>query len=83
MPKGTRHHLHHGHATKVLGHVKQWMWRTYSVLFFVKHEGGNGPTGVGTGPGLTMDSNSGAADAKMINGAGDSMRRGGHCVIVM
>ena len=50
------------------------------VLFLIKHEWGYGPTGIGTIASLTMDTNSSAANAELVNGAGDSTRRRGHCV---
>ena len=52
--------------------------RTYTVFLFIEHEGSNGSTGVGTVAGLTMDTNGGLADTKMVDSAGDSMRRRRH-----
>ena len=56
---------------------------TYSICFLVEHEGGYGPTGIGAVAGLTADMNSGAANAEMVDGAGDSARRRRHYTAVM
>ena len=56
---------------------------TYLVFLLIKHEWGNGPTLVGMGPGLSADTDGRTANTKMVNGAGDSMRRRRHCVEVM
>ena len=56
---------------------------TYMVPFLVKHKRGNGPTGVGTVAGLTMDTNGGSADTELILSAGGSARRRRHLVVVM
>ena len=45
--------------------------RTYSVFLFIEHEGGDGPTSIGTSASLTMDTNCGAAPAVFVLGAGD------------
>ena len=44
---------------------------TYTVTFFIEHEGGDGPPGVGAVAGLTADSDSSAAPAVLILGSGD------------
>ena len=51
---------------------------TYTILLFVKHKGSDGPTGIGTIPGLTANLHSGMADPVLVLGAGDGMRRGRH-----
>ena len=51
---------------------------TYSIFLFIKHEGGDGPTGIGTSAGLTTDTNSGAAPAVLILGAGNGASGHGH-----
>ena len=53
---------------------------TYLVLLLIVHEGSNGVAGVGTITGLTTNTNGGSTNAEMINGAGDSTRRGRHCI---
>ena len=50
--------------------------RTYSVLLFVEHKRGNGPTGIGTSTSLTTDTDCGTASAILILGIWD--RAGGH-----
>ena len=52
--------------------------KTYTVLLFVEHEGGNSPAGVSTVASLTVDMNSSIANAKMVDGAGDGTRKGRH-----
>ena len=52
--------------------------KTYTILLFIKHKGGNGPTSVGTVPGLTANSDSGMANPVLVLSAGDSTRRGRH-----
>ena len=44
------------------------------IFFFIKHEGGNSPTGIGVIAGLAMDTDSGMASAILILSAGDSAR---------
>ena len=39
---------------------------TYAISFLVEHEGSNGPPGIGAVPGLTADTNSGAAPAVLV-----------------
>ena len=51
---------------------------TYLVFLFVEHEGGNGPTLIGVGSGLSMNMNSGMANAKMVSRAEDSSERRRH-----
>ena len=41
------------------------------VFLFIKHEGGNGPTHIGTGSSLPMDMDSSMADAEMVGGTRD------------
>ena len=57
--------------------------KTHLVLLFVEHEGGDGTAGIGTITSLTANTNSGMADAKMVDSAGNSTRRGRHCIAVM
>ena len=57
--------------------------KAYSVLLFVVHEGSNGSAGVSAITGLTVNTNSGTTNAEMVDGAGDSTRRGRHCMTVM
>ena len=52
--------------------------RTYTVLFLVEHEWGDGPTGIGAITGLTADMDSSTANAGVVDGAGDGMRRRRH-----
>ena len=51
---------------------------THSVLLLVEHEGSNGPTGVSTITGLTMNMDGSTANAVLVLGAGDSARRRRH-----
>ena len=51
---------------------------TYTISFFVEHEGSNGPPGVGAIPGLTTDTDSGAAPAVLILSTGDGASRHRH-----
>ena len=44
---------------------------TYSISFFVEHEGSDSPPGVGAVPGLTADTDSGTAPAVLILSSGD------------
>ena len=44
---------------------------TYSVFFFIKHEGSDGPTGIGVGTGLALDTDSGTAPAVLVLGPGN------------
>ena len=48
------------------------------VLFLVVHEWGNGSASIGTITCLTTNTNGSTANAKMVNSAGDSTRRGRH-----
>ena len=48
------------------------LWWTYTVTFFVKHEGGDSPSLVGAITGLTADSDGGTAPAVLILGARNS-----------
>ena len=48
------------------------------VTFFVEHEGGDPTSLSGPTTGLGMDPNSSPTDAKLVNRAVDSMRRGRH-----
>ena len=64
-------------------HVGCWVPRTYMVLLFVIHEGGNGTTSVGTIPSLAVNTNGSTTNAEMVNGTRDSARRRRHCVAVM
>ena len=58
--------------------MEQQARETYTILLLVVHKRSNGLTSVGAVTGLTMDLNSGAANAEMIDSAGDSTRRGRH-----
>ena len=51
---------------------------TYTVSFLVKHEGGDGVTGVSTVTGLTVNSDGGTAPAVLILGAGNGAGRRRH-----
>ena len=59
-------------------HVGQRARRTYMVTLFVKHKGGNGPTGIGTITGLTTDMDSGVAPAVLVLSSGDGTSRHRH-----
>ena len=56
---------------------------THSVFLLIEKKRGNSPTGVRTIAGLATDINSSAANAEMVDGAGDSARRRRHLVVVM
>ena len=53
------------------------------VFLFIIHEGGNGLAGIGMITSLTTNTNCSAANAEMVDGAGDSARRRRHWVVVM
>ena len=53
------------------------------VFLFIKHEGSDGPTLIGVGPGLATNTDSGTTDAEVIGGARNSSERRRHCVAVM
>ena len=53
---------------------------TYLMCFFVEHERGNGPTGVGAGPSLSTNADGSMANAELVDGSRDSMKRGRHLV---
>ena len=63
--------------------MEWWTQRTHSVFLLIEKKRGNSPTGVRTIAGLATDMNSSAANAKMVDGAGDSVRRRRHLVVVM
>ena len=52
------------------------------VFLFIEHEGGDCPTSVGMGAGLTTDTDSSAAPAVLVLGAGDGVSRHGHDEVV-
>ena len=54
---------------------------TYTILLLIVQKRSYDPTSVGTIAGLTTDTDSGTTNAKMVNGAGDSVRRRRHCKI--
>ena len=66
-----------------LEHAKWGTLRTYTVFLFIEHEGGYGPTSVHMIAGLTMDTDSGMANAEMIDSARDSTGRRRHLMEVM
>ena len=68
---------------RTLEHVQWWRSGTYSVLLFVKHERGYGPTLIGAGPCLSMNMDSSTANAEVIGGARDSAKRRRHQVEVI
>ena len=49
------------------------------IFLLIEHKRSYGPTGIGTITGLTVDMNSGTANAEMVNSTGDGARRRGHC----
>ena len=51
---------------------------THSVSFLIKHEGSNGPPGVGSIPGLATDTDGGTAPSVLILGSGDRASRHRH-----
>ena len=51
---------------------------TYSVLLLIEHEGSDGPPLVGTGPGLSMNTDGSMANAEMVGGTWDSVEGGRH-----
>ena len=53
------------------------------VFLLIKHERSNGPTLIGTGPSLSMNMDSGIANAEVVGGAGDGLERRRHCVGVV
>ena len=55
----------------------------YSILLFIEHKGSNGPASIGTVTSLATNTNSGTANAEIVDSAGDGTRRGRHCVEVM
>ena len=61
-------------------HMEQWRQRTYSVFLLIIHERSNGPTLVGTGSGLSTNTNSSTANAEMVSGARDSTEGRRHLV---
>ena len=62
----------------MLEHMEQWGQDTYMVLLLIIHERNDGPTGVGVVTGLATDTDGSIANSEMVNGAGDSTRRGRH-----
>ena len=52
---------------------------TYATLLFIIHEGGDGPTLVGMGPSLPINTDSSMANAEMVGGAWDSVEGRRHC----
>ena len=52
--------------------------RTYSVTLLVKHEGGDGPSGISMVPGLTTNLDGGTAPAVLILGPRNGASRHRH-----
>ena len=52
--------------------------KTYLVFLFIEHEGGDGPTSIGAGTGLTTNVDGGTAPTVLILSAGDGTRRHWH-----
>ena len=51
---------------------------TYIILFFIIHEGGNGPTLVGVRPGLSTNTDGGTVNAEVVGSSRDSAEGGRH-----
>ena len=62
----------------MLEHEEQRRQGTYTILFLVVHERSNGPTLVGTGPGLSTNVDSSTANAEMIDGTRNGLEGGRH-----
>ena len=63
------------------GHMKQQGQGTYSIFLFIKHEGGNSLTLIGMNSCLSMNMDSGAANAEIIGGTWNSVEGRRHLMI--
>ena len=51
---------------------------TYTVSLFIKHEGSDSPSGIGTIPSLSSDLNRSPASTELVLGTGDGASRHWH-----
>ena len=78
MPRGTPHRPRHEHTRNGQNTWNDEDKRAYSVLLLVVHKRGYGPAGVGMITDLTVNTDGGMTNTKMVDGTRDSTGRGRH-----